>query len=117
MADGIKATVEGMVKRVFKRGSVVEIQRESRDGRQKWLDYVTIWDLFGMQTGDQVRVSGDLTVSQRFYKGRPQLQVSLNNPTAQEKIGHVELGGDAAEYPGEHDLAAASAGAGSGWGE
>ncbi|MCD7101732.1 hypothetical protein [Pseudoclavibacter sp. 13-3] len=117
MADGIKATVEGMVKRVFKRGSVVEIQRESRDGRQKWLDYVTIWDLFGMQAGDQVRVSGELTSSLRYYNGRAQVQTSLNNLTGQEKIGHVELGGDSTEYPGEHDLATASAGSGSAWGE
>ncbi|MGO2655216.1 MAG: hypothetical protein ACTH93_05215 [Pseudoclavibacter sp.] len=99
MADEIMATVEGVVRRAFKAGAVVSIQRSSKDGEDRWKDYVTVWGLFGVSEGDRVRVSGQLSSILRFYEGRPQVQTSLNGLTDQDVLEHAAPSADADGEP------------------
>lgn len=86
MSDGIKALVEGVVERTFQRGARLKIRRESQDGERRWVDYITVWDLFGVKKGDIVKVNGELSYRLTFYEGRPQVDASLNSPTGLEMI-------------------------------
>lgn len=110
MADGIKAVVEARVVRTHKAGSTLAIRRQSKDGDERWKDYLTAWGLFGVHEGDLVRVEGDLSASLRYYEGRPQVSVNLNDLTAQEVLEHAAVPGDVDPATGE------LAGSGAGWG-
>lgn len=90
--EKIRATVVGKVVSVFKGGARLSIQRSNRDNSERWRDYLTVWELFGVNVGDTIETTGDLSASLRFYEGRPQVQVNINSPSPVKIVSKAPVG-------------------------